>query len=109
MHHDVEKGDRDHAAIAEQDPMAEQRNGAPLKIDLDLTESEVKGLNAGIKEFDLKSPVLDLPLLPDELIETRFSNLARTVRGGISSMVIAGRGAVQGDLESNGLAMFRRS
>jgi hypothetical protein len=56
-----------------------------------LTECERKGLNAGIKKFDLKRSVFYSTLLPDELIETGLSNLAGAVRGGIESTIVAGR------------------
>lgn len=36
----------------------------------------MKRPDAGIKEFDLKGTVFDLPLLPDELIHPRLSNHA---------------------------------
>ena len=39
-----------------------------------LTKCEVKSVNSRIKEFDLKSPVLDRTLLADELIKARLSN-----------------------------------
>ena len=45
-----------------------------------LTKREVKSLNAGIEEFDLKRTVFYLALLANELIETKLSNLANPVR-----------------------------
>ena len=72
-------------------------------------ERERQSPNFGVKEFDLKSAVLYLTLLTDELIETRFSNLAGAVRGGIRSTIVAGRGAVQFHLKANGLTVLRRT
>jgi hypothetical protein len=74
-----------------------------------LTKRERKGLDAGVKEFDLKSPVSYLTLLPDELIKTGLSNLAGAFRRGVNSTIVAGCGAVQSHLETNGLAGFRRT
>ena len=37
-------------------------------LPIPLAKRERKGLNTGIKEFDLKSPVFYSILLPDELI-----------------------------------------
>ena len=59
-----------------------------------LTESERKGLNAGIQEFDLKNPVFYLTLLPDKLIETGLSNLTGAVRADIHSAIVTGSGPV---------------
>ena len=74
-----------------------------------LTKREVKSLNAGIKKFDLKSPVFYLSLLPDELIETRLANLAGAVRCGIRSTILAGRLPVQCHPKANGPSVFRRT
>jgi hypothetical protein len=74
-----------------------------------LPKRERKGLNAGIKEFDLNRSVFYSTLLPDELIESGLSNLAGAVRGGIDSTIVAGRRAVQLYLEANGLAVLRRA
>jgi hypothetical protein len=60
-----------------------------------LTKCERKGLNAGIKEFDLESPVFYLTLLPDELIEAGLLSVAGAVSGGINSSIVAGHGAIQ--------------
>jgi hypothetical protein len=56
-------------------------------VQFSLTKCERNGLNAGIREFDLKSPIAYFTLLPDELIETGLSNLAAAVRGGIRSTI----------------------
>jgi hypothetical protein len=56
----------------------------PEKYDVpskSLSEREIKRLSAGIKEFDLKSPVFDPSFLPDELVETGLPNHRRAVRG----------------------------
>jgi len=74
-----------------------------------LTKRERKGLNARIKEFDLKSPVFYQALLPDELIETGLSNLASAVRGGIDSAIITWGGSVQCHLKPNGLTVLHRA
>jgi hypothetical protein len=58
-----------------------------------LTKREGECLNAGIKEFDLESPVFYSTLLPDELIETGLSSLAGADKGGVNSAIVAGRGA----------------
>jgi hypothetical protein len=59
-----------------------------------LTKREYTSLSSRIKEFDLKGPVFDVTLLPDELIETGLANLARAVRRGIRSTIVAWRGAI---------------
>lgn len=86
--------------------------GAPEVLSLGpyfLTKREVKSLSTGIQEFNLKNSVVDLTSLPDELVQARLSNLAGTVRGGIGSAVVVGRGAVQSHFEANGLAVRRWS
>jgi len=50
-----------------------------------LAKRKRKSLHAGIKEFNLKSPVFYRTFSPDELVETGLSNLAGAVRGGITS------------------------
>jgi len=55
-----------------------------------LAKRERKDLDAGIEEFDLEGHVFDRPLLPDELIHPRLSNIARSIGSGIGSMVVAG-------------------
>jgi hypothetical protein len=40
-----------------------------------------------------KGHVFDRPLLPDELIHPRLSNLARAIGAGIGSMIVAERAA----------------
>src|SRR5579863_8560339 len=74
-----------------------------------LTERERKRLNAGIEEFDLESPVFYLALLPDELIETRLTNLAGAVRSGIDAAIFARRHTVHCHFEANGLTILRRT
>jgi len=54
-----------------------------IHFDHFLSECEGEGLRTDFKELDLERSVLYSPLLPDELIETRFPNLSRAVRGGI--------------------------
>jgi hypothetical protein len=43
------------------------------------SEREIQCMHAGVKEFDRESPVWYLALLPDELIEARFTNLTAAV------------------------------
>src|SRR5205823_3193592 len=74
-----------------------------------LTKRERKGLDAGIEEFNLKDHVFDGPLLPDELIHPRLSNLARSIGAGIGSMIVAGHGAIQLHLEANRRPALRRA
>ena len=76
--------------------LLEPKKGCYLRdIPIFLTEREVKRLNAGAKELDLKSPVSYLTSLSDELLETRLSDLAGAVRGGIGPIIVAGRRRVQ--------------
>src|SRR5271169_1290083 len=74
-----------------------------------LTKGEVKGANARIEKFDLEGSVYDRTFLPDELIETRLPNFAAAVRRRINAVILAERGAVQRDLETNWLPVLRRS
>ena len=74
-----------------------------------LTKREVKNLNAGIQELDLKGAVYDWAFLPNELIHAGLANFAVAVRRGVNSVILAGRGAVQRDFEPNRLAVLRRS
>jgi len=50
-----------------------------------LAKSERKGLDAGIKEFNLKGHVFDRSLLPNELVHPWQSNLAQAIGAGIGS------------------------
>lgn len=59
---------------------------------LSLSKRKREDLDAGIKEFDLKGPVLYAPPLADELIKTRLSNLARTVGARVDSATGEDRG-----------------
>ena len=72
-----------------------------------LTKCENVCVNVGIKELDLKRPVFDLALLPNELIETRRANLAGAVRSGICSVIVVRSSAVQLHFEANGLTVLR--
>src|SRR5437870_10795162 len=72
---------------------------------MSLPECEDESLNAGIKELDLKTPVLYLAFLADELVQTRLLNLASAVRGGIRSTIVGRRFAVQRHLEANWLTI----
>ena len=73
------------------------------------SKGERKDLDAGIEEFDLKSPVFNLILLSDELIETRFLNRACAINGAIRPTFVAGRGTLHAHLEANGLSVLRRT
>src|SRR5689334_4236972 len=73
-----------------------------------LAESKIKGPSAGIKKFDRKSAIFDLHFLPDELIQTRFSNFPAAIRRGVNSMIVAGRDAIQFHLEANGFTVVPR-
>src|ERR1700733_9142546 len=72
-----------------------------------LTKRERKDLDAGIKEFNLKRHVFDRPLLPDELIHPRLSNLAAAIGAGIGSVIGLGCGTNQLDLEANWRSILR--
>ena len=72
-----------------------------------LTKRERKDLNAGVKEFNLKGHVFDRPLLPDELIHPRLSNLAGAIVPGIGSMIALGRGTIELYLEADGHPILR--
>src|SRR5437870_12124098 len=72
---------------------------------MSLPECEDESLNAGIKELDLKTPVLYLAFLADELVQTRLLNLASAVRGGIRYTIVGRRFAVQRHLEANWLTI----
>ncbi len=74
-----------------------------------LAKREHNSMNAAIKEFDLKTPVLYLAFLPDQLIQPRLSNLAGPIGGGISSAIVTGRGAVQFHPKATGLTVLSRS
>jgi hypothetical protein len=74
-----------------------------------LAECEYKGLHTRVKKFDLDSAIVYLPLLPDELVETRLANLAGPVRGRIKASIVAWRGAVQFDSIANRLPVLRRT
>ena len=76
------------------------------RFSLLLTECEVKSLDAGIKEFDLKRSVYDCTFLPDELIESRLSNFAGAIRSGIRSTIFARGSAIQGHFKTDGLAVL---
>ena len=53
-----------------------RRNIAILRDSVFLAKSERKGLNPRIEELNLEGAVFDWTLLPDELIETWFPDLA---------------------------------
>ncbi len=74
-----------------------------------LTKGENESFEAGIEEFNLKSPVYYFVFLPNELIETRLSNRPGAVGSGISSAIVTGLSAIQLDLKANGLAVIRRT
>src|SRR5277367_6434201 len=75
-----------------------------------LTEREVENLSAGIQELNLKCAVGNWEaLLPNELIHAGFANFAGAVRPRVNSVVVAGGGAVERELEPNRLAVLRRS
>jgi hypothetical protein len=68
-----------------------------MRLAVFLTKRERKSLNAGTKEFDLKSAVSYLSLLPDELIKKTGSRTSSMTSGAesINSGIVTGRGAVQ--------------
>jgi len=68
-----------------------------MRLAVFLTKRERKSLNAGTKEFDLKSAVSYLTLLPDELIKKTGSRTSSVPSGAesINSGIVTGRGAVQ--------------
>src|ERR1700678_993159 len=73
------------------------------------TKREGKCLHAWVEEFNFERPVFYRPLLPDQLIQTMFLNRASAVCIGVAAMVLAGRGSIQCDPETNRLAAFPRS
>ena len=60
-----------------------------------LSKREVKGLNAGIEEFNLEGSIYDWTFLADELIEPGLPNFARAIRGRVNAAIFAGSGAIQ--------------
>src|SRR6185437_10885739 len=72
-----------------------------------LAEREGEGLHAGIEEFDLEGAVLDGSLLPDQLIQPMEGDGAHALGIGVGAVIGARGGAVNGDLEANGLAIRR--
>src|ERR1700679_1658362 len=68
-------------------------------------EGESVSLHAGVEEPDLERMVGDRAALPDELVEAlpRHDAVARFID--IAAMVVAGRGAVDRDAKSHGLAV----
>ncbi len=54
---------------------------------MSLTKCEVKGVNPGIEELDLERTICYWTFLSDELIQTRLSNFALSVRIGVSTAV----------------------
>jgi hypothetical protein len=51
-------------------------------------------MNARIEEFNLERPICDWTFLPDELIETRLSNRARSIKSSINTAIFTWRCAV---------------
>src|SRR5262245_9118998 len=70
-----------------------------------LAESECVGLSARIKEPDLKSALRDCALLPDQLVEPLTGHDSRAVGINVRAMVRARRRTIDGDLESDRLAI----
>ena len=66
-------------------------------------------MNAGIEKLDLKSPVSNRALLPNELIHSRLPDLAHPFGIRINSMIFARSGALQLPSEEHRLTVFRRS
>ena len=90
-------------------PRSYSAESHPPNISNSLTKREVENLSAGIQELDLKCAVYDWEaLLPNDLIHAGFANFAIAVRSRVNSVVVAGRGAVECDLEANRLAVLRR-
>ena len=74
-----------------------------------LTERKYEGLNAGVREFNLESPVFYLTPLPDKLIQTRLANLAGAIWVGVSTTIAAGHRSIQCHLKTNWLSVLRRT
>src|SRR6516162_2127184 len=74
-----------------------------------LAERKRERLDSRIEEFNLKRHVFDQPLLPDELIYPRLSNLARPVGGGIRAMIVSWRGPVHSYFEADRRPVLRRA
>src|SRR6185437_8037784 len=72
-----------------------------------LPEGEGEGLHAGIEELDLEGAVFNRPLLAHQLIEAMKRDRAQALSVGVGAMVRARGGAVNGDLEADGLAVRR--
>src|SRR5215469_14526144 len=69
-----------------------QSKSVCANVRIALSKRKREGLDTGVEEFDLKVHVLDLSLLPDELIHSGLSNLTCAIGGGIGTMVVAGCG-----------------
>jgi hypothetical protein len=74
-----------------------------------LAKREVKGLDAGIEEFDFEGAVHDWTFLPDELIEPGLTNFAGAVRGSVNAAIFAGSGAIQSNDKAYWLGVLRGS
>ena len=73
-----------------------------------LSKREVKGLNAGIEEFNLEGSIYDWTFLADELIEPGLPNFAGAIRGRVNAAIFAGSGAIQPDDKTYRLGVLRR-
>ena len=74
-----------------------------------LSKGEDVRVNAGIEKFDLKRPILDAALLPDELIQTGLSHFAGTVGSAVDAMSVAGWCTVQLHPKTDWAPVLRRA
>src|SRR5215471_11695925 len=72
-------------------------------------ERERIGLHARIEELDLERAVGDLAVLPHQLVEALAVDRTLAVGIGVGAVVGAGRLAVDGHAEADGLALGRRA
>src|SRR5258708_15178995 len=70
---------------------------------------ERKGLDARIKELDLKESISCPTFLPNELIHSRLPDLAGPIGIAINSVIFARSGAIQLHSEAHRLTVFWRS
>src|SRR5690349_9995952 len=68
-----------------------------------LAEGESVGTDTGVEESDLEGPIRDRARLPDQLIEARLENGARSVGIDIEAVIRSGGRAVEHDAKANWL------